>query len=174
MCKPTEAGEPRKWSEESSSTASEESEKEIRPSMSNSSVSTMTSFEANRSRACSNGSIGSISSYEFKEDPVEFDMKIEEEYARPPTSWMSQWHANNYHTEMKWKPKGKQSYGGFGYTYHRENKGTYYRGDSSSGESMKGSPFTTPSQSPKCPKEMMYGDSFQILKYPQIRILWES
>eukprot|EP00438_Fugacium_kawagutii_P002392 Skav210777 [mRNA] locus=scaffold275:5983:7618:+ [translate_table: standard] len=156
--KPKEAGEPRKWSEESSTgTASDGENKEIRPSMSNSSVSTMTSFEANRSRACSNGSIGSISSYEFKEDPVEFDLKIEEEYARPPTPWMSHWHANNYHTEMKWKPKGKQNYGGFGYTYHRENKGTYLRGDSSSGESMKGSPFTTPSQSPKCPKEMMYG-----------------
>ena len=71
----------RKWSQESgmSGSTAAPDDTEIRPSMSNSPVSTMTSFEANRSRACSNGSISS--------ETVEFDMKIQEGPAHQPWPW---------------------------------------------------------------------------------------
>lgn len=48
---------------------------------SNASVSTMTSFEANRSRACSNGSITDCWTENNSDEPVEFDLTIEEEPA---------------------------------------------------------------------------------------------
>lgn len=74
------------WSDESEAWYEE---KEIRPSMSNSSVSTMSSFETNRSRACSNGSIGSG---EESKSGWEFEM-IEE--ASAPT-WDAHWKRDYY------------------------------------------------------------------------------
>ena len=148
------SGGPRKWSEESGSTAVPEDDKEIRPSLSNSSVSTMTSFEANRSRACSNGSISSYVDEFNNGEAVRFDMKIQED--PPHTLWYaSSRDANHYETEKKWK--AKPSYGYYKRWESNGSNASYWGQDSSSGESMVGSPFTTPIQSPKLQKEMMHG-----------------
>eukprot|EP00434_Breviolum_minutum_P028720 symbB.v1.2.025411.t1/scaffold2462.1/size78695/4 len=136
-------GANRKWSEESSTTA--EDDKDIRQSMSNSSVSTMTSFEANRSRACSNGS---ISSYVDEFTPeVDFNLQIQEQ---PNMYGAGAWHVDSW-----WKPKRQETPMHFG--YNKRWKNSSYYGHESSGESMVGSPFTTPTPSPKLTKEMMHG-----------------
>ena len=136
-------GANRKWSEESSTTA--EDDKDIRQSMSNSSVSTMTSFEANRSRACSNGS---ISSYVDEFTPeVDFNLQIQEQ---PNVYGAGAWNVDSW-----WKPKRQETPMHFGY---KRWKNSSYYGHESSGESMVGSPFTTPTPSPKLTKEMMHGN----------------
>ncbi|CAK9074857.1 Protein MEI2-like 3 [Durusdinium trenchii] len=115
----------RKWSEESDqtgstwSTWSADEMGKIRPSMSNSSVSSMTesmtSFEANRSRAYSNGS-----SCESKDEAVEFEIKIEEE----PEANHSKGKYTSRVDQMRWKPKhngdfmnGKPSHKRWDYDY---------------------------------------------------------
>ncbi|CAK9076917.1 unnamed protein product [Durusdinium trenchii] len=150
----------RKWSEESDqtgstwSTWSADEMGKIRPSMSNSSVSSMTesmtSFEANRSRAYSNGS-----SCESKDEAVEFEIKIEEE----PEANHSKGKYTSRVDQMRWKPKhngdfmnGKPSHKRWDYDYGLSHLGH------DTCENMTMSPFTTPTQSPKpFGKEMMHG-----------------
>lgn len=146
----------RKWT---GSAAVPEEDTEIRPSLSNSSVSTMTSFEANRSRASSNDtSNGSISSQmdEIKQETVQMIMHIEEEPHRP-NPWHSTWHGH-YHETTKWKPKRNHDYASKpNYGYNKSQRWDSWGQDSSSGESMMGSTFTTPTPSPKFTKDMMHG-----------------
>lgn len=146
----------RKWT---GSAAVPEEDTEIRPSLSNSSVSTMTSFEANRSRASSNDtSNGSISSQmdEIKQETVQMIMHIEEEPHRP-NPWHSTWHGH-YHETTKWKPKHNHDYASKpNYGYNKSQRWDSWGQDSSSGESMMGSTFTTPTPSPKFTKDMMHG-----------------
>ena len=135
-----ELGGDRRWSEESSTTVPED-DKDIRQSLSNSSVSTMTSFEANRSRACSNGSISSYVD-EFPGEDVEFNVQIPEQ--------------PNIYGAWGWKPKrSHETHKHYGYKWWENSS---YYGHESSGESMVGSPFTTPTPSPKLTKEMMHGN----------------
>ncbi|CAE7260404.1 ML4 [Symbiodinium natans] len=110
---------------------------------SNASVSTMTSFEANRSRAFSNGSIMTDCFTEDRDDsPVEFDLTIEEEPGKP---W----------DEKKWSAKER---------YARSDSGGSWGGPEpllygptswypaaeqmSAPMGYNGSPFNTPMPSP--------------------------
>ena len=151
----------RKWSSETGSTAVPGEDTEIRPSLSNSSVSTMTSFEANRSRASSNDtSNGSISTQtdEFKQETVQMTMNIEEEPYRP-NPWHSTWSYGQYHETAKWKPKRNHDFASKpNYAYNKSQRWDSWGQDSSSGESMMGSTFTTLTPSPKFTNDMMHGD----------------
>jgi hypothetical protein len=121
----------------------------------------MTSFEANRSRASSNDtSNGSISTQtdEFKQETVQMTMNIEEEPYRP-NPWHSTRSYGQYHETAKWKPKRNHDFASKpNYAYNKSQRWDSWGQDSSSGESMMGSTFTTPTPSPKFTKDMMHGD----------------
>ena len=102
---------------------------------------------------------GSISSQtgEFKQEPVQMVMKIQEEPHRP-NPWHSTWHGHYYET-AKWKPKRNHDFANKpNYGYNKSQRWDCWGQDSSSGESMMGSTFTTPTPSPKFTKDMMHGD----------------
>jgi len=116
---------------------------------SNGSVSTMTSFEANRSRACSNGSMTDCWTENAGDEPVEFDLTIEEEPAShawdyPPGSGKQKWRPKELlstapGSDSAWEGEGPSQM----YQY-----GVWYGNHVESSLGYSSSPFTTPTPSP--------------------------